>query len=673
MNKPKLRRASTIGVCILLTAPNMASAQEATEAAYTSSANLRAMTTQELSALSLEQLLNTKITIASKTEEKLSDAPGVISVVTHDELSRFGGTTLADILDRVAGLNISTTYFTDRSTIAVRGDQLRIDSGHVLFLINGRPVREVLQGGISSELLETFPINIIERIEVIKGPGSVLYGSNAYSGVINIITQTPQETHAHITAMGGNPHDKVYGGSADVTAKIGGLGLVAAARYLKKADWKLNYHTDPLFSLVPEQPLTIPNYGGGAYAELTGGGLRLMSSFDQWQSTSFILGAFFGKITWKKWFGDLGYALQVTDQWKTDFHLTYTYATLDDSDIPNNHRRSHDVVAEWTNTLKLRDDLGLVFGVLYNYIKGKEWCTPEATDPYTDSKGSRPSYAAYGQVDYTIGYGVKLIGGFQAIKVNNLKLDFVPRLGAIWNPNKHLNLKALYSEAYRAPSINEVSINYPGGLQGDPNLKPEKVQSVDVSLSTLWENVSASISYFYTKHRDAILIIFDPPGFMKAYGNVGTYVIQGGELEAKFYATKEVFLTGSVLYQVSKDGDGNKNVTPIPSFGGKAGVSYKADNGLSASAFYVYQGELASKYNLSVNPKPVPYHMINLHGEADVAKLANLSAIQSLSLFLQVDNLLNKAIYRPTWGGNSGESIPFIKGRAIYLGISGGI
>lgn len=124
--------------------------------------------------MDLDSLFNTKVTTASKFSEKLSDAAGVVSVVTQDELLRFGGTTLLEVLERVAGLNVSSTFLGDSSLIAVRGDQTRANAGHILILINGRPVREILEGGVSSDILESFPINSLERIEIVKGPGSVL-------------------------------------------------------------------------------------------------------------------------------------------------------------------------------------------------------------------------------------------------------------------------------------------------------------------------------------------------------------------------------------------------------------------------------------------------------------------------------------------------------------------
>src|SRR6185295_16486188 len=116
----------------------------------------------QLDHLDLESLFNLKVTTASKFLQNLSDAPGVLSIVSKDELRRFGGTTLREVLERVPGLAGTTAYFTDRSLVAARGDQTKINGGHILYLVNGRPTREILEGGIVSDLLESFPINALE-------------------------------------------------------------------------------------------------------------------------------------------------------------------------------------------------------------------------------------------------------------------------------------------------------------------------------------------------------------------------------------------------------------------------------------------------------------------------------------------------------------------------------
>ncbi len=110
--------------------------------------------------MDIETLLNTNVTTASKFTEKASSAASVVTVVTQDELQRFGGVTLLKVLERVAGLSISSAFLGDTGMITVRGDQSRANSGHILILINGRPVREILAGGTNSDILEAFPIRI---------------------------------------------------------------------------------------------------------------------------------------------------------------------------------------------------------------------------------------------------------------------------------------------------------------------------------------------------------------------------------------------------------------------------------------------------------------------------------------------------------------------------------
>jgi outer membrane receptor protein involved in Fe transport len=267
-----------------------------------SSANPSAKPEQQgdLFSMDLESLLTLKVTTASKFSEKLSDAPGVMEVVTKDELRRFGGMTLAEILDRVPGLSVSTASFTDRSIIAARGDQTKINSGHILFLINGRPSREILEGGISSDLLESFPVSILEKIEVILGPGSVLYGSNAFSAVVNLITQKAEGTNISVTGLGGG--GAAVAPSGQFSIQRGGLSIVGAGQYHQEPSWTTPVST-AYFGI---QNPTIPNRGKGAYVELDYKGLRFMSSYTEWNS--FYIEGGVGDARWQRGFADLGYS-----------------------------------------------------------------------------------------------------------------------------------------------------------------------------------------------------------------------------------------------------------------------------------------------------------------------------------------------------------------------------
>src|SRR6188508_587316 len=124
----RLVGASLVGLFLIAPA---AGAQESPQCAAPRPAK------QDVFALDLDDLMNVNVTTASKSSETLSDAPGVISVITADELRRFGGMTLREVLERVPGLTGATSYFTDRSLVAARGDLTKAHGGHMLILING--------------------------------------------------------------------------------------------------------------------------------------------------------------------------------------------------------------------------------------------------------------------------------------------------------------------------------------------------------------------------------------------------------------------------------------------------------------------------------------------------------------------------------------------------------
>ncbi|MBN2102700.1 TonB-dependent receptor [bacterium] len=619
--------------------------------------------------MTLEQILNMEVTTVSKSAELMSDAPGVISVLTKDEIERFGGTTLKDILERMPSLSVSTIYMTDRSTIAPRGDQVLPSSAHVLLLINGRPVREAQEGGIKSEMYESFPVNIIEKIEVIRGPGSVLYGSNAFSAVINVITEPVEETVFSVKGMAGQ--SGAYGAMAKAKVKLGDLSIAAAGRLFKKAEWETDWQYAVPDSAAGDTIVThtIPNEGPGAFLEMKYKNLRFMSSYAQWETAYFIADyasrfPSYGLATWDKLFLDLGYSLKVSDIWNMDFSVTDMRSTFETpSSWPYTARDSYEMVAEWTNFITPTDKLNIIFGGLYNYLDGEE----NVQGMGNVNHAHRWSFGVYSQLDYKLLKSLKVIGGVQANKVEKIDLDIVPRGGIIWHPVDCLDVKALYSQAFRAPSINELGLKHVA-MMGNPNLVPEKVNTMDIGINYQGDQIRLGINFFDSKMTD--LIIQDRSGKfpVPTYDNIGEVSIQGIEFEGKYYLSNRWFLTGSMLYQTSEDKGGNENVTPIANLGAKAGISYRSEL-LTVSLFNSYQGNLDEKYETQLNPSPGAYNMMNLYCRLNMKRLLNMNMSQSFALFLQVDNLLDKELWLPDWGLTPGKSMPVNPGRALYIGL----
>jgi outer membrane receptor for ferrienterochelin and colicins len=619
----------------------------------------------QLDSLDLESLFNLKVTTASKFPQRLADAPGVLSVVSRDELRRFWGMTLREVLERVPGLAGTTAYFTDRSLIAARGDQTKINGGHILYLINGRPTREVLEGGVVSDLLESFPVNALERIEVIKGPGSVLYGSNAFSAVVNLITRKENTSGVTVNASGGK--DGASATSLTGSFNKGAMRFMAAGQFHQRPSWKTTYRVpfvDPLFpetSSIAAQEVPVADRGTGAYVEAGYKGLTVMSSFTEWHGSSFVRGAV-GENRWRRGFGDVGYALQASSIWNMNFNVTYSRTTLAVPSFPFIGRDSNEIVAEWTNTISPTPNDQLTFGTLYSLSRGRE-AYYGITPGITISEGRRSGVAAYGQLDHRLSDHVKVIGGFQANKIDSIRLSVVPRGGVIWSPTKRISVKGLFAKAFRAPSINETGLNHPG-LEGTPGLKPEKVGTFDLQLAYQGNRFQAAVSYFISKQTDSIVVDSKPARWK--YRNLGEATFHGVEFEEKYYLSKNFFLSGSVLYQMNHDGNNKNNITPLANFGAKAGFSYESDGGFTASLFDVYQGHIA--HTNSTNPHPSAYHLLNSYVRFDVSKYVKADAAKNLSVFIKGENLANRQIWLPDWGSNFGDTIPVNRGRAVYFG-----
>ncbi len=159
--------------------------------------------------LSLEQLVNVKITSVSKKEESLNDAAAAIFVLIDDDLRRSGFTTVADALRVVPGLQVAAL---DASTWAVsaRGFNSQY-ANKLLVMIDGRSVYSPLFSGVYWDVQQMF-LDDVARIEVIRGPGATVWGANAVNGVINIISKSARETQGGI----------IYGGGGDVHLALGG-------------------------------------------------------------------------------------------------------------------------------------------------------------------------------------------------------------------------------------------------------------------------------------------------------------------------------------------------------------------------------------------------------------------------------------------------------------------
>jgi outer membrane receptor protein involved in Fe transport len=386
-----------------------------------------------------------------------------------------------------------------------------------------------------------------------------------------------------------------------------------------------------------------------------------MSAFTEWQSTAFVQGTV-GETRLTRAFANLGYGRKVAQNWDTSLDLTFTRTTFSEVPYPSATRDSNELIAEWTNLVTLTRRDRLTAGALFSRIDGIENFTG-AIPNTVSAQGSRPAGALYAQLDHQLTADLKLIGGFQTNKIGNIPLSTVPRAGAIWNPSSWSSVKLLYGQAFRAPSLDENLLNRPG-IAGNPALLPEKVGTLDFGLGFQWNRTQVGVDYFHSKQTDSIVSVLGTPA---RYVNLGELTFNGFEFEGKYYFRKDFFVQGSVLWQTNTSGNGRTNVTPIPTLGFKAGVSYENQRGLTASLFEVSDGAIGG-YSTAVNPIQGSHHILNGRFRYDLAKYLPFTSRTVVAFVVHANNLTGHQVWLPGWGFNSIDTIPVQQGRIVYAG-----
>lgn len=189
----------------------------------------------DLLNLSLEQLSNIEVTSVSKKSEKASEAAAAIYVLTQDDIHRSGMTNIPELLRQVPGLDVAQSG-SHQWAVSSRGSNDQF-ANKMLVLIDGRSVYTPLYSGVYWDVQDT-PLEDIERIEVIRGPGATVWGANAVNGVINIITKSAKDTQgAFVSQSVGNQLNSMT--TARYGTKLGDNGFVRAyAKYDNNDEFK---------------------------------------------------------------------------------------------------------------------------------------------------------------------------------------------------------------------------------------------------------------------------------------------------------------------------------------------------------------------------------------------------------------------------------------------------
>lgn len=529
---------------------------------------------QDLNALPLEQLLNLDVVTTSKIPQKISEAPSSVSVITADDIRRRGYRTLAEVLQGVRGVQVS--YDRDYSYAGIRGLGSPGDlNTRLLILIDGVRLNDVIydQGAIGTE----FPIDLdmIERVEFVPGPGSAVYGSSAFFGVLNVITKSGAAYGGAQASVGRFPGSGHEARAATGARRAGGLEYLIAASWMDSSGHDLYF---------PEFDNAASNHGVAhgedydryhrVFAKLSGGGLALeaysgrrtkgipTAAYGQQfgNARSYTLDEYTGAaLSWRQAVSD---SLEVYGGVNTSryrYNGIFVYAASGPS-VNVDESESRSSGAELRVLASGLSGHKLIAGAEYLLDSRREMRNAD-TDPFRVNLAiNKPTHRAalYVQDEMRLGERLILNSGLRRdIDVEGGRTTN-PRVALIYKATPQATLKALYGTAYRSANAYERYYTTTPDYGLNPDLRSEHIKTYELIAEYFpTDRFRAGASVFQYRLRDLLALTTDPRNGWLVYSNIDAARATGIELEAEWLGRDGGSVKGSASLQSARnDSDG---------------------------------------------------------------------------------------------------------------------
>ena len=514
----------------------------------------------EISDLDLDALLSGEyVNAVSRTSEAVSDVPAVVTVITRQQIERWGYRSLAEVLEQIPGFYLIDDHVTPN--VAVRGVSggLRAQSGLIQLTIDGQPLvyRPTAARWLGPEAI---PVTAIERIEIIRGPGSTVYGADAFLGVINIVTRDPENLPSLDMIMAGN-YAGGFGGDLDMTIarRIDDVRFLISWRVFREDRSGLRLPSSSPASRVPAYRRSLDDAHRDRARDLT---LTSVVGFSRVtyrpdRTTTIALtghvsildrGAEFADWTQLASGLDLegrargnvislwqGYTtLSLTSQPEEHVALELNVRAFggsptdrDDVDLGNDiyHvRRDNDFRGgdftgnvRWSPLDELRFTLGVdgvideqrLPGVLHVLYAATPDAPPGSVRESTSTRQDRRLFlniGAYLLGNLRIEQALQIEGGIRYDYNNIYGSQVNGRLGARLTLFETLNLKVTYGSAFRAPTallLYGVPLTS-GDILGNPDLRPQQNHSFEGQIRWRpwsWLNLQTGFAYSYLLNK----------------------------------------------------------------------------------------------------------------------------------------------------------------------------
>jgi len=517
------------------------------------------------------QSLNEVSEIATKSKLNIDDSPSFVTVLQSKKLQKLGVDTVYDALAQVPGVQLKKEA-SGVPVVVFRGVSQK---GEVKLMLDGVTINNTYRGSIYHYL--DFPIELVERIEIIRGAGSVLYGSGAISGVVNIITKSANTTNKSTLFISGGTYDN-YKGAAIVSATVGDITLAVDAYYQtdKKTIDNTDRHTDDYsvgIKINDEHLALIARLkqvkAGNAYGILEVPDVT-KEKYDNRN------GAFFTQLSYKNKLAKEVQIELLTGYSKYGQVVETRHPTF--GDVNATYHESS-LYAQVDIKSDIITDNDFLVGFRYESFKVNEsewvWSNPSPLLPSYNvlSSATRDIASLYFNDIYTFSPSLDISAGLRFDDYSDFGDAFCPTLGAIYKIGKHFRIKALYSEAYRAPSWVELTSN--------PLLNAETSRSYEAGI--IYNNNQNSVvrlNLYSTKIDD--LITKDTQYIQTQYAD-----FKGSEIEYIYTPNNQLELNLFASYVQANDADGEA-LADIANTLATASLAYEFNFGLEIGTLLKY-------------------------------------------------------------------------------------
>jgi len=656
----------------------------------------------ELLTLSLDDLMDIEVVSAGKVSERIGDIPASVVLITREQIERYGYASVEEIISHISGYYAVDFYGFSGVSYGVRGFWNPVVNRHIRILVNGISQDYELLSGAHLLDKTAVPVEAIDRIEVVRGPLSVIYGTGAFFGIINIITNavTQSETHYQVSAMGGS--NNTYRTYVDGSYKN------AQGHLLIKAS---QYDTDGID--VPFADLTSAS-AGSELGFSTGNRLERTEQFLQVSAVykGFSLDFHHAHTQREGFFsivslgngtsvvGDtydlrLGYEHTFSKQWwlNTQWVLSHVeqeiaYAVVGDFDQGIEQRKTNTYSGELNLFWQPSDQLQVTQGLFFRHVPTASNYTnfPAAPDDSSLTAAelglvgndSIDTWAVFTQLSYTpspqwrwiLGLRLEQLLGYTAFTQQGADAGFrtgsqtfdaqsisvIPRLAAIYRPNANHIFKLMYGTAIAHPSLpHHVSRIFSNRTL--PEFESEEIETYELNyLVYLTPRYLLNLNVFRNNLQHLIVrnvASNQVPGQFEAFfANTGEWTTQGLELMLQAEPTTNWKLELGLTYQATEDDHSAIAVPYSPHWLGQVKASYQWHHDLHLSLTGHYVSEMETFYDETLSDAG---DVIGRIGEVSDAywvwgtnvRVENLLTKGSY-LNLRISNLFDDTIRYPT-------------------------